>query len=1577
MGDISTGAILPHVERVLLKYKVVLDCQTKNDDSTLMEAIIAIANSRKLSTECVGELIVALQDRVTDSQIMELIDKIPLCLLTSSSVSIMCYLLRTARPSGAQSLSSSDSSSPTDVPSNHSSPPSTSNSSSNVNTNSNHAPCRIAIRFHPYILRSLSLQLQADDPPHWKLPGMDDGFLVTCPRTPVNLSASASERILSMNSYTVTMWIKMDEKSIPVHGNAKTSDVLLDDFGSGEFEKTNFHDQHACRLIQCRLLPLSQRSSSINSHRRVNGGELDVFISDRQDDGVTWSITIATSSSSSGEGGDMKKAKVRLPVGQWTLIALSHSRDKSQRMQFSVNGEIQMDCELPFSFSTIQSLLQSEWKFGAGVKGKISSIAFYSEAVEPSQLQLLHDLGPYHHTLSHGINAIPQSSFDTGHWVLGTHISKGRSAHKACRHKPLAFVTPLHTAFSPSSSSNVEMGSHESRIEDFQSGLPQVVPGKLYVDHIEMVPCSSNSHREELDNVSVTISQHHCECILSGPCVSNVDAWVGGGRTGIALHLLWGYSMLSRAFSSTSPVPSTLSPLTSAHSPATHIPPSNFDHQNPSIVHDCMCESIVLIGTLIGSSALLKEQFIQLHGFHILGNCLATYFSHPLPSSNVSPSTFPLTPTITPSSPASFAVPSRTASVTNVPDKRDVEVCIFLTRALGVDAGSGDGIAAALQGVLLDFRIWRAAPLEVKLALMNSICSFMTVTGDALFRSIGVQRLLDILRLHVFPTTSPTLSTSSSASICSQQTLVELADVCHHLLSITILSSHANSLKTLSPFHHECESIWSCLEETSSSLLAERLLLLMHTLRSAAPLAVLKSFIELRVSETTAISLLSKRGFSLRVRRECLLLLLWGLGEEMRYIPNQLTALGKVQQAKWNNKKDQGNGVGELHPSLAQEYKVLTKPILRKWVNMQMLSEIIAQAIADGNWDFNNSFSMQPVNIQPINSTTSPQPPSQLSDVLEVFAHDGPLGRIDAWLTLPHLPVLIKRACQTRDGLMPSQRVLMSLNVFFKTNEAQCECLCTIPDRLWMKALIHLASIGENISHAGTSATYSSADVEVAATCTELALDSLSTVLEYKTRTRGENAWSSWQCLQTCLTDCQISNSSHRIYAEVKFLKRCISLVFQRLARSGGVEWGNPNGVLHCIFNVIKLVHDRRLCGNEPFSSTNRNPQVAPILQVNNSEVENLIDFASDAKEAQLLSSCTGTVEKRLRGHPPQQTSEEAQILCFLFDMMGSLRKAAVNGALYGKERPLLGLSLRITVGCMRIVTEQCADRIVGEIISQMGYMCSPWGCKAGKLGKDQFHDFILTLLTSLQSVHEDTMVPVNVRGIFDSLVFSMMHRFIELRHSVANGEYVAPHVLPTMDAMIGVENLQDVDLIFRLVVVSLRTANTITFEELPDVDDSLMISTYGTTDAIDSISSVAPLIDFPSFPTLDDITDDLSPTPLVAHNNEEESSTAKGTGNGNDSVSSHNAMNIADTATVTNSIPNTQSQAIVGECDGGIDSKDFQKWYQIRQGILLERIDSERARLAKSQNTLGNYIKTNLKRNLSNYFLVHIPICL
>ena len=340
--------------------------------------------------------------------------------------------------------------------------------------------------------------------------------------------------------------------------------------------------------------------------------------------------------------------------------------------------------------------------FGLGLKGQISSVSLYCEDVPLAMLSLLHSKGPHTASLVHGVIRTPQSSFDSGHMTLGTQISKGPSAAKACRLVPTFCITAAH--FLP------------------LANLPQIPPGRPNVDHIEMVSRVIEDSPNVDGNTLVPSMTGACQLsVIDGvdSTMSRADTWLAAGGSMLLILIMQEYvKAINARYQSGQRGNGSSSIAVSSSSNQSSLSPSQQLHQPgedlPSLLH----KSMSLLATLLESSADLKEQFVQIHGFHVIGSVLAQlYHKHY---------------TIT---------------------KETVDCCVELCLSLGTDATKGDGIAAALQGLLFDYRIWGDATDNVKLYLLNGVSNVVGSNSEQLFRCIGLQRLLDVFRLYISPST--------------------------------------------------------------------------------------------------------------------------------------------------------------------------------------------------------------------------------------------------------------------------------------------------------------------------------------------------------------------------------------------------------------------------------------------------------------------------------------------------------------------------------------------------------------------------------------------------------------------------------------------------------------------------------------------------------------------------------------------------------------------------------------------------------------------------------------------------------
>jgi len=783
--------------------------------------------------------------------------------------------------------------------------------------------------------------------------------------------------------------------------------------------------------------------------------------------------------------------------------------------------------------------------------------------------------------------------------------------------------------------------------------LPYAPVGHFNAEHIDMTQ-STESPRLLIPILSGETR------VIDGS--KNLDAWHGAGGVYLVLFLLWDICTTSNAN-------------------------WTVDSQTPVLN---------LLAALIRSSPDFKDQFLQLHGFHIVGHCLAQ-----------------------------ISVQHRRQLTSSL-----VDACTELTSSLGSDASKGDGIASALQGLLLNFaHVWGDTSLSVKKRLLESTATLVKNSGDDLFRSIGVQPLVDIMHVYV----CGDVDSATQDAISREATIAGF-----ELVSIALEAAIRRAKESKSKQLRDPAQLLLCLDDcNNSSLLAENILSTLWSVRSALPAVLLQALVDHRYAETTAVILLTQKGMSMKVRKEALTLLLWDLYESLRQVPMDLVQLRNAHAQSINhttpNKKTtvqarkstflfgEQQAFGNERPGSSHQVvplensshaKTIVKPLEKAWVNAIMISESIEHSIQIGAWGANPSF----------------------DDLVDVFAHDGPLGSVNATIVLPLLhPFLMSQRC----SLAACQKILMSVNVALKMDECQSEAIGTLEDRLWCSHFIRLACIGETHRLLLLADDYSIAD-----TCTELALDALSTVLEHKTRHHGHESNHTWTCLQDCLkTGCAHSLVPQ---AELRFLKRCISLVFQRFARSAD---GWTASMISSVVNILALIEARELL--------------------------------SGTKQ-----TLSGT----------KQTQDEQQILFFLMDTLVSLRRASSGGALEGIERRVWRPACRIILKCLRCVGDDGADRICLEIIADLQHLTEPLGSQSPK----SFHDHMALVFSYLRNaIDDDQHADENVRDRYCALVYHILHHFIDLRHSRGS---VPEHVRSTLDTLAGIDTQKDVKIIFQML---------------------------------------------------------------------------------------------------------------------------------------------------------------------------------
>lgn len=164
----------------------------------------------------------------------------------------------------------------------------------------------------------------------------------------------------------------------------------------------------------------------------------------------------------------------------------------------------------------------------------------------------------------------------------------------------------------------------------------------------------------------------------------------------------------------------------------------------------------------------------------------------------------------------------------------------------------------------------------------------------------------------------------------------------------------------------------------------------------------------------------------------------------------------------------------------------------------------------------------------------------------------------------------------------------------------------------------------------------------------------------------GSESWSTWNCLQNCLkSGCKTFNDEAEVI-EISFLKRCVSVVIQRLARSSEV-W--TVDTLKGVTNILTFVENRKLCGNAPVV-TPGSKKIPPSKGSKPSPIP--VEIAS---KVVLIDVDSHIVRRR------PQNADELQIMCFLTDLLSSLRKSIERNGLVGDECSALKIGFNIILG--------------------------------------------------------------------------------------------------------------------------------------------------------------------------------------------------------------------------------------------------------------------------------------------------------
>jgi hypothetical protein len=875
---------------------------------------------------------------------------------------------------------------------------------------------------------------------------------------------------------------------------------------------------------------------------RTSDGGLDCILSDPQmvaapqgsDQGkastVRWTVTVRGYNEQKSSGQTQKiecKGSLSIRSNTWTHVVLTHSpvgsgqaasghssavgdpRTNPGTVSIFVDGRKDLDHAFPSPFAhnsavsssssnasvaTHHAPQQVQWAVGVGLKGSIASLVAYSCALStPLIMQLMHSTipslcGPGGPS---GVGiAVPQSSFDSGYMSLSSRATKGPQAAELARMPLAVSLSPRHfvnvTQSTSSGSSGAGSSSGSGAASITSSGCPcagLVVGG----ENIEFVPVTASTEApltlSLAPSASLNITTHHLDD-SSGWRLT----WLQAGGVALLLYMLQADLFDEGEKAKTKKLETR-------------------DSEN--ISHLAVAKYYIrLLTALVGVCVDLREQLLQIHGLHLLGHILASRFSSPCFNAAAGVS----------KEERHDKDDSKFLCILDVEFVRD---CYSLLQCGSgpCDRERGDYASACYQGLLLNMNLWGSAGAAVKaelltailtatvelnetdIAISNYLCdssaatkgavgdaesgAFLNNVGDELRRAIGVQALIDILRLYFLPFRDADHNISGSVEdLAFYDTEESMTGHPCYALSLTLLTqvmeacTDPNSPQRSDPraLNAHIYAILSALDSCRGPAMLMVLTKVLVQLRRSVPIVLLQVLVEHRFADTTALDILTYRYSAQHsrgmccvpgiVRKEILALCLWLISEPTHNTPQsgpqsqntsanasisaQLLSIRKKLVQLENNKMAASNQ--GIIVSYKAEVTSLLKIMRKSWQTLSMLGEALTRAIQD-----KEARDSETLNEYWPSWGGGDNRIAAANECLGIFFDDCSVNsRFDVWLALPLLPPLLS-ICD----LDVFQRVLMAVVVCLKTDEGQLECVCSLPDDCWLPCIVRICVMGQ------------------------------------------------------------------------------------------------------------------------------------------------------------------------------------------------------------------------------------------------------------------------------------------------------------------------------------------------------------------------------------------------------------------------------------------------------------------------------------------------------------------------------------
>lgn len=352
-----------------------------------------------------------------------------------------------------------------------------------------------------------------------------------------------------------------------------------------------------------------------------------------------------------------------------------------------LDEQLQFIGELPYPFKGHLET-QLVWSFGSGVRARISEVALYSGDVSAELLRYVLEGGPTGHMADRLGCAHSNYHSAGGDAAVGTLFSKMQYSARVTS-TPAVVLTPHH--FAPQQ-------QHDDSSKTRSAWAPCEAPlGKVVdPDFLEFDKRFPGVDRTSVSKVLGDVEVH-------SDIMSPLQCWEAAGGPSLVLLALW----------------NTIQAVLKDNSKTLL--------EKSALIDTDFMTAIELIGILISKSLVLRDMFVQEHGFEVISMFLQT-----INESLKSLSRF------------------------------HVDQCLHLVRSLGSDAAAGNALAGALTGLLMDVALWSNLSTVDRIYLFNCICDLGPSVGKELYSSLGISRVLCLIRKSII---SGSLKNSSPSEL--------------------------------------------------------------------------------------------------------------------------------------------------------------------------------------------------------------------------------------------------------------------------------------------------------------------------------------------------------------------------------------------------------------------------------------------------------------------------------------------------------------------------------------------------------------------------------------------------------------------------------------------------------------------------------------------------------------------------------------------------------------------------------------------------------------------------------------------